>query len=46
VELISTRTGFQIWGDTITADIEDPMGGEQQTAEEIAKRLRSALPAR
>jgi len=43
VELISTRTGFQIWGDTITADIEDPLGGEQQTAEEIAKRLRSAL---
>jgi len=43
VELISTRTGFQIWGDTITADIEDPMGGEQQTAEEIAKRLRSSF---
>jgi serine/threonine protein kinase len=43
VELISTRTGFQMWGDTITADIEDPMGGEQQAAGEIAKRLRSSF---
>ncbi len=45
VELVSTRTGFQIWSETFTAEGEDLLGGEQKTAAEIAQRLRQALTA-
>jgi TolB-like protein len=43
VELVSTRTGFQVWSDTFTADAEDILAGEKQTAGEIAASMRKAL---
>jgi TolB-like protein len=43
VELVSTRTGFQVWSDTFTADAEDILAGEKKTAVEIAASMRAAL---
>jgi len=46
VELVNTRTGFQVWSETFTADSTDLLGGEQKTATEIATQLRQALAAK
>jgi TolB-like protein len=46
VELVSTRTGFQIWSDTFTADAEDILAGEKKAAVEIAANMRKALAGR
>jgi TolB-like protein/predicted Ser/Thr protein kinase len=43
VELVSTRTGFQIWSETFTAGAEDILAGEKKTAVEIAVSMRAAL---
>jgi TolB-like protein/tRNA A-37 threonylcarbamoyl transferase component Bud32 len=43
IELVSTRTGFQIWSETFTADAEDLLAGEKKTAVEIASHLRAAM---
>ena len=44
-ELVSTRTRFQIWSGTVTAESTDILSGEQQAANEIAKQIRTALAA-
>ena len=43
IELVSTRTGFQVWSQTFTTEAEDLLGAEEKTAGEIAARLRAAL---
>ena len=43
LELVSTRNGFQIWTETFTAEVDDPLTSEQKAAAEIAARLRTAI---
>jgi TolB-like protein/tRNA A-37 threonylcarbamoyl transferase component Bud32 len=43
VELVSTRTRFQIWSGTFTVEGEDLFGSEQKVAAEIAAQIRSSL---
>jgi serine/threonine protein kinase len=43
VELASTRTRFQIWSGTFTAESQELLGGERQTAKQIAEEIRQAL---
>lgn len=43
LELVSTRTGFQVWTETLTAETDDPLAAEQKAAAEIATRLRTAI---
>jgi serine/threonine protein kinase len=46
IELVSTRTGFQIWSATLTTEGQDLIESEQKTAADIAAKLRAELPAR
>jgi len=43
VELVSTRTRFQIWTGTFTVEGEDLFGSEQRIAAEIAAQIRGSL---
>jgi len=45
VELVSTRTGFQVWSETFTVEGEDLLSGEQKTAAQITAQLQQALAA-
>ncbi len=42
-ELINTRTGFQVWSETFTADAEDAVAGPKKTAGEIVAHLVAAV---
>lgn len=46
VELISVRTGFQLWSDSFSPDSEALISGDSQMAIDIAGRVRSAVGAR
>jgi len=43
VELVDTKTGFQIWSRTSTASQTDVLSSDSATAEDVAKQLRSAV---
>ncbi len=43
IELVSTRTGFQLWSETLNVGAEDLLGGEQTTAAQITQEMRQAL---
>jgi TolB-like protein len=43
VELVDTKTGFQIWSRLSTASENDVLSSDSSTAEEIAKQLRAAI---
>jgi serine/threonine protein kinase len=43
LELVSTRSGFQVWTETFTAESDDPLASEQKAASEIAAKLRAAI---
>jgi serine/threonine protein kinase len=43
VELVDTKTGFQIWSRLSSASQNDVLSSDSATAEEIAKQLRSAV---
>lgn len=43
IEIVSTRTGFQIWSGTFLAAGDDVLGSEQKTAAEIATQVQSFL---
>jgi serine/threonine protein kinase len=42
VELVDTRTGFQKWSGSFTAEADDPLASEQKLAAEIAAQLQAA----
>ena len=46
VELVDSRTGFQVWSKTFVAESGDLLGAEQKTAAEIAAELRDAVTKR
>jgi TolB-like protein len=46
VELVDSKTGFQIWSDTLTVKRTAFSGSEARLAEEIVARVRAALAAR
>ena len=46
IELINSRTGFQIYSETFTAEVDELLGSEPKTANEIATKLRGALTTR
>ncbi len=41
VELVSTRTGFQIWSDNVTTDAGDPLSAADTAANQIADAVRA-----
>jgi serine/threonine protein kinase len=43
VELVDTKTGFQIWSRLSSAGQSDVLSSDSDTAEQIAKELRSAV---
>ncbi len=43
VELVNTRTGFQIWSETFTVEAGDLLSGEQKTAADITEQLCRAV---
>ena len=43
VELVNTRTGFQVWSQSFTAESGDLLAEEQKTAKQIAQELQQAL---
>jgi serine/threonine protein kinase len=43
VELVNTRTGFQIWSESFTTEGADLLAEEQKTAKKIAQELQQAL---
>lgn len=46
VELVDTRTGFQRWSGSFTAEIVDPLASEQKLAADIATQLHEAAASR
>ena len=46
IELVSTRTGFQVWSGSFAVDAEDLLTGEQKAAAQIAEEIRAGLAAR
>ncbi len=42
-ELVSVRTGFQVWSGSVTVDAADALAAEQQAARDIARQLHEAL---
>jgi len=46
LELVNTRTGFQIWSTSTTVESADLLASEQRVAEDLAGQLRDALARR
>jgi TolB-like protein len=46
IELVSTRTGFQVWSGSFAVDAEDLLTSEQKAAAQIAEEIRAGLGAR
>jgi serine/threonine-protein kinase len=46
VELVNTRTGFQIWSTSATLDSAEVMSGEPRVAADLASQLAEALAKR
>lgn len=43
VELVSTRTGFQLWNGTVTSEEADPLSAGEKAAAQIADDMKAAL---
>jgi len=43
LELVSTRTGFQVWSGNFVVDAQDLLNGAEKPAADIATQLRSEL---
>ena len=43
IELVSTRTGFQLWSENYFLDPQDLTGGNEEVAAKIVSQLRAAL---
>jgi TolB-like protein len=43
VELVNTRTGFQVWSDSFTTENGDLLAEEQKLAKQIAQELQQAI---
>jgi serine/threonine protein kinase len=43
VELVNTRTGFQVWSDSFTTENGDLLAEEQRVAKQIAQELQQAI---
>jgi TolB-like protein len=46
LELVSTRTGFQLWSGNFLLDSQDVLNGNEQPAARMATEINSALAAR
>jgi len=46
VELVSTRTGFQLWSENYFLDAQDMLAGDEQVVTKIVSELRAALAER